>query len=465
MDFASLDAELAATSEKAKVDLDKTYNEIIFLETLTSLREEPASSSGGETKGPRLKEVLDASDKEHLEDVGQLDLSGRELTTFSSQEFESWEMSRLSTLILSKNRLEALTSILPLYTLTSLDLSRNQIRSLTHIDHLPNLKILVLDYNPIDYLVPLEQCPGLKTLSLRSTLLTDPFAVAKSLKQLPKLRQLSVAQNPFRLTHQLYREHLIVQLSGLKTLDGDLLNETEREIALAVLRAAEAESQTLGAPRFSALPDESTASFAKKLKNLAENHRPENVSSPHCLVCNDLRRENENLREQLRQAKKEAALRSLQTQQLEEQLKNAKSLSDDFLNQSQVIEAIDDQISSNLRASALLAGTPRPLSSRSSLSILEPSPQKSEIFRPKSGVSIIEGLPSEDLGDEELEAFIRGSLLKVEEARSLVKALSDPQTQAPPQRSEPKSAESSSKGAPPKRLFLFKKKMEAAKKN
>lgn len=204
------------------------------------------------------------TESEKIEDVTTLDLNNQGYNAFDPADFQTEQLSQLTTLFLSRNQLCNIDSIVPLYSLITLDLSHNNLTSIHHIDHLPNLKSLNLDHNQLESVQPVSNCYRLKFLSLKSNHLSDPYVLAKTLKGLPKLKHLSVAHNPFRLSHKYYKEHLITQLSHLQTLDSERVDDTEREIALAVIRQVKNQKEEIHVQA-----EDDPASYAHKLKNLA----------------------------------------------------------------------------------------------------------------------------------------------------------------------------------------------------
>lgn len=192
-----------------------------------------------------------------------LDLTGNALTALPPLPFRSLRTAsfarneiatcqafggheKLETLDLSQNAITSLAGITALPAMTRLDVSANQLVDINGLAEVPVLADLSLAKNKLEALEgPWQDLAALESLNLSGCLLAVPKPL-EVLRQLPKLRNLEVAENPFVETLEgAVRVEVLVCHWRLANIDGEPVTEEELEQAkeLNVTRLAEEQAR------------------------------------------------------------------------------------------------------------------------------------------------------------------------------------------------------------------------------
>ena len=182
---------------------------------------------------------------------------------------------------------------------------------------LPNLKTLILANNKLDDISPLAGCAKLKTLDISSNKLTQLYDSLNNLKELKKLKKLDLHDNPFYLSY-LYKHETLLQLRGLECLNGEKITEADFEIS-EKLKQKYFEVEGGG--------DENTfggkSRFSKKLRNLAEVNKEEDISD--VLEASAVSNNNVLKDQEIEKLKEELCAKDEKIRQLEGELNIEKS--------------------------------------------------------------------------------------------------------------------------------------------
>ena len=117
-----------------------------------------------------------------------------------------------------------------------LSIGRNQIKKIEKLDDVAEtLEQLWISYNGIASLAGIEKLTNLQVLYASNNKL-GAFSEVERLQALPKLRELNLVNNPVEQKAQAegnWRIEVIKRLEKLKSLDGSLIEDEEREAAKA----------------------------------------------------------------------------------------------------------------------------------------------------------------------------------------------------------------------------------------
>mmetsp|Transcript_6786 Transcript_6786/g.20627 ORF Transcript_6786/g.20627 Transcript_6786/m.20627 type:complete len:194 (-) Transcript_6786:522-1103(-) len=135
---------------------------------------------------------------------------------------------------LSTNAIDKISNLNGLDNLEILSLGRNAIKSLNGIDPVADtLKQLWISYNQIGSLAGVEKLQNLEVLFMSNNKINS-WSEVERLANCPKLRDLLLKGNPLESTcadTAEWRVQIVKRLPGLKTLDGLLVDDEEREKA------------------------------------------------------------------------------------------------------------------------------------------------------------------------------------------------------------------------------------------
>ena len=139
-------------------------------------------------------------------------------------------------LSLSSNCIVNMSVALTLRNLEILSLSRNQVKRIQGLDEVgATLRELWLSYNQIEKLEGLQSCVKLTNLYIGHNKIKSLDEIAK-LSQLPSLKDLLVANNPFYgdKDKETMKPWIIKRVPDLKILDGQVVTEAVKERAQEV---------------------------------------------------------------------------------------------------------------------------------------------------------------------------------------------------------------------------------------
>merc|ERR1712216_504296 len=148
-------------------------------------------------------------------------------------------LKKCKHLRLSTNSIDKITGLNGMEQLTILSLGRNQIRKIEGLEAVQDtLEQLWVSYNQIASLAGIEKLHNLQVLYMSNNKI-DKWPEVERLKDLPKLRDLLMKGNPLERKHDEegnnWRVEVLKRLPNLKTLDGTLIDDDERDQAKAEL--------------------------------------------------------------------------------------------------------------------------------------------------------------------------------------------------------------------------------------
>jgi len=148
-------------------------------------------------------------------------------------------LKKCKHLRLSTNSIDKINGLNGMEQLQILSLGRNQIRKIEGLEAVQDtLEQLWVSYNQIGTLAGIEKLHNLQVLYMSNNKI-DKWVEVERLKELPKLRDLLMVGNPLFKKHfeeeNNWRVEVLKRLPNIKTLDGSLIDDDEREQAKAEL--------------------------------------------------------------------------------------------------------------------------------------------------------------------------------------------------------------------------------------
>mmetsp|Transcript_29226 Transcript_29226/g.64037 ORF Transcript_29226/g.64037 Transcript_29226/m.64037 type:complete len:194 (-) Transcript_29226:417-998(-) len=143
-------------------------------------------------------------------------------------------LKKCKHLRLSTNAIDKMGNFSGLDNLQILSMGRNQIKKLEGLEPIADtLEQLWLSYNSISSLAGIEKLSNLQVLFIAQNKI-DKWSEVERLAALPKLRDLLLTGNPLAVKASEegnWRIEVLKRLPNLKTLDGQLVEDDEREAA------------------------------------------------------------------------------------------------------------------------------------------------------------------------------------------------------------------------------------------
>mmetsp|Transcript_14503 Transcript_14503/g.31104 ORF Transcript_14503/g.31104 Transcript_14503/m.31104 type:complete len:194 (-) Transcript_14503:393-974(-) len=143
-------------------------------------------------------------------------------------------LKKCKHLRLSTNAIDKMGNFSGLDNLQILSMGRNQIKKLEGLEPIADtLEQLWLSYNSISSLAGIEKLSNLQVLFIAQNKI-DKWSEVERLAALPKLRDLLLTGNPLAVKANEegnWRIEVLKRLPNLKTLDGQLVEDDEREAA------------------------------------------------------------------------------------------------------------------------------------------------------------------------------------------------------------------------------------------
>jgi Leucine-rich repeat (LRR) protein len=137
----------------------------------------------------------------------------------------------LYILNLSFNKLSEINDVNYFENLKELYINNNKIEDISFCEKLPNLLILNAENNNIINITSLNICSKLKTLKLSSNNIRYLNSTLRTIKNLKKLEDFSIKQNPFLSELFSYREYFISNYPNIKIFDGEILDKEKKIFA------------------------------------------------------------------------------------------------------------------------------------------------------------------------------------------------------------------------------------------
>lgn len=129
---------------------------------------------------------------------------------------------------LSSNAIDKITGLQGLDQLEILSLGRNSLKSLNGIEPVADtLKQLWCSYNQIASLAGVEKLTNLEVIFMSNNKIAD-WKEIERLQSCTKLRDVLLINNPLSACDD-WRLQVIKRLPGIKTLDGTIVDDDERE--------------------------------------------------------------------------------------------------------------------------------------------------------------------------------------------------------------------------------------------
>jgi len=145
-------------------------------------------------------------------------------------------LKKCKHLRMSSNAIGKIEGVAGMDALTILSLGRNAIKKIEGLNEVSDtLEQLWISYNQIGSFAGIEKLVNLQVLYCSNNKI-DKWPEVERLQALPKLRELNLVNNPLWVKHDSegnWRVEVIKRLDKLKTLDGALIEDEEREAAKA----------------------------------------------------------------------------------------------------------------------------------------------------------------------------------------------------------------------------------------
>ena len=273
--------------------ISKNYNNQLFLNNLSSLKESKKYISTKNIRNPKKikKElILSKIKNDDISKIKKLDLSNCELNTIETDGTFFWEeFENLEEINLSKNFFTNLADFEKIHFIKSLDLSFNSISSVNISNRLPNLKTLNLDNNLIKDINFLTNCKKIKKLSLKNNNISNLYNSILALKECKKLKSIFLKGNPVSFDY-FYRYEIILQIKNIKEIDSEKITDIDQELAKKLNKhfynlnnSKKENNKNIQSEVFL-----KSDNFASKLRNLAENNKNEKMDNFNIFTREDL---------------------------------------------------------------------------------------------------------------------------------------------------------------------------------
>ena len=181
--------------------------------------------------------VLESAMCEDLDDVETLMLRDKRITIFddnlndpSGENLKLADLVNIECLHASHNLIKDTLGVCQMTTLVELNLSFNAIEDITGLEELTLLRQLHLNHNKIAFIEAVRKLKGLKVLGLFANKIMESEDVIEILTSLPKLKELSIDQNPCSRLAE-FRYELILRQPQLKMYDDEAIKELDRDVA------------------------------------------------------------------------------------------------------------------------------------------------------------------------------------------------------------------------------------------
>ena len=208
---------------------------------------------------------------EDYDEIIELDLSKKNIASFMNNRnvpFE--EFTELQKLNLSYNWMTFTYDIRFFTKLKELYLNDNKIDDLSFAESLPNLEILNAENNEITYITCLNKCLNLKILKLSQNKIEFLNSTLNTIKNLRKLEELTIKDNPFLTQLFGYKQYFIYNYQNILKLDEEEILDLDRDIAGRFVRENNIIYNNSTKRPMSSRPGVKSQSITKNINNLNE---------------------------------------------------------------------------------------------------------------------------------------------------------------------------------------------------
>ena len=169
---------------------------------------------------------------EDYDEFIELDLSKKNIASFmNNRNIPFEEFTELTKLNLSYNWMTYTYDIRFFTKLKELYINDNTIDDLGFCESLPNLEILNAENNQISFITPLAKSINLKILKLSLNKIEFLNSTLNTIKNLKKLEELTIKDNPFLTQLFAYKQYFIYNYQNILKLDEEEINDIDRDIA------------------------------------------------------------------------------------------------------------------------------------------------------------------------------------------------------------------------------------------
>ena len=169
---------------------------------------------------------------ENYDEIIELDLSKQNIASFmNNRNIPFEEFTELQKLNLSYNWMTFTYDIRFFTKLKELYINDNKIDDLSFSESLPNLEILNAENNQISFITSLSKCINLKILKLSLNKIEFLNSTLNTIKNLRKLEELTIKDNPFLTQLFAYKQYFIYNYQNILKLDEEEINDIDRDIA------------------------------------------------------------------------------------------------------------------------------------------------------------------------------------------------------------------------------------------
>ena len=176
--------------------------------------------------------IFKNSHYEDYDEIIELDLSKQNIASFmNNRNIPFQEFTELQILNLSYNWMTYTYDIRFFKKLKELYINDNKVDDLSFCESLPHLEILNAENNQISFITSLNKCTNLKILKLSLNKIEFLKSTLNTFKNLKKLQELTIKDNPFLTQLFAYKQYFIYNYQNILKLDEEEINDIDRDIA------------------------------------------------------------------------------------------------------------------------------------------------------------------------------------------------------------------------------------------
>ena len=183
--------------------------------------------------------IFDGENKnyEDYTEINNLDLSKKNIFVFKSNKSIPFEyFTGVMKLNLSYNDIFNADDLKYFSNVKILLINNNKIKDISFCENLNNLEQLNLCSNEIISIEKLAKCNKLKILDISNNKIANIIDTLKTLKKLKALEELNIKDNPLILSFFAYKHYLIYKYQNLLKIDGEEINEIDKDISGRFIR-------------------------------------------------------------------------------------------------------------------------------------------------------------------------------------------------------------------------------------